>query len=126
MTEKFDLQPVVKAAKVAAKRTADGLRQSMGLATDPDVRLYYRLKPDDFHEMRRLYGDHDIWNYVQEMEHRRLGRKAPERVQASEPVALPPPMPLGPEQREFPWMEDRYTAEANDQAAGTKLFIPSK
>ena len=72
MPPKFDLKPVVAAAKVAARRTADTLRQSLGLTADPDVRLYGRLQPDDFEEMRRRYGDDGTWEYIQEMERRRL------------------------------------------------------
>ena len=133
MPPKFDLKPVVAAAKVAARRTADTLRQSLGLTTDPDVRLYNRLQPDDFAEMRRRYGDQDLWGYIQTMEQRRLGRKAPESALRPRNMQkrsfVPPPIQLQrdepPGQARFKWAEGQYTQAALTEASFAKTYTPS-
>jgi hypothetical protein len=42
--------------------------------TDPDLRLYNELKPQDFTELMKDYGEDNVIEYIKAMEFKRLHR----------------------------------------------------
>lgn len=58
-----------------SKATSDalnGIRKASGVTTDRDVIRYESLQPMDFEKMAQDFGQDSVFNYIKEMEIRRL------------------------------------------------------
>ena len=66
---------VTSAFKRTVKNTQSGFDRSMkraGVETNPDVMLYNTLKPEDFNQLSKVYGQNTIMDYIRDMESKRL------------------------------------------------------
>lgn len=66
------IREVIERNKGAARRALDQTFRAMGHSTDPDVRLYNRLTPQDFEQIAAQQGEDGLLEYITEMERRRL------------------------------------------------------
>lgn len=57
------------------KATSKALGGSQRLNTpevDPDIRMYNKLTPQHFHDLRSRFGDHAVTEYIKSMELRKM------------------------------------------------------
>ena len=62
----------IKELADATGQALRGIRKASGMTTDPDVMRYESFQPSDFAKMAQDYGEDSVFNYIKEMEVKRL------------------------------------------------------
>lgn len=56
----------------ATKKAFDRVGKVNNVESDPDLALYGTLKPQDFTELMKVYGEDKIVGYIREMESKKI------------------------------------------------------
>ena len=67
------IRSMVDRNKIVARQAVASTYKALGLAIDPDLRVYNRLQPEDFEVIRGREGDGALLDYIVEMERRLMG-----------------------------------------------------
>jgi hypothetical protein len=59
----------------AVKEGARGLKRTLGLETDPEMRIYSKLDDQKLDTLREEFGTDQVADYVKEMEARKMTRR---------------------------------------------------
>lgn len=58
--------------QAATKKAFQRVGRVGNVESDPDLALYGTLKPQDFTELMKVYGEDDVIRYIQDMESKKI------------------------------------------------------